>query len=92
MTMGSHGFGAASSKVASTVVAQAAPGGFTAAELQQHTSAMQMQACASEGVHNHGSANGARHERMARFLADQPLMPMDGDRLSLAEPEPEPRD
>ena len=83
MSMGSHGFGAASSKGAGTVVAQPGPGGFTAAELEQHT-AMQEQERLS--VVGDGDANMAR---MARFLAEQTAVSTDVNATDTAEPEPE---
>ena len=60
MTMGSHGFGAASSKGQAAAQMQAAPGGFTADELQRHTAAMKEQ--------EQSEAEGARRDRMEQFL------------------------
>ena len=77
MSMGSHGFGAASSKGQGAPQQQAAPGGFTAQELQEHTAAIKQQ----EKL----EAEGARRDRMVRFLEEQP-----GTLMDTAEPEPEP--
>jgi hypothetical protein len=95
MAMGSHGFGAASSKGAGSVVAESGPGGFTAAELQQHTMREQerLRAIDDDG-HSRGNADMAREERMERFLAEQPLISTDIDsndanQALCSQPEPE---
>ena len=74
MGMGSLGFGAASSKGAAGVAPAPAPGGFTAAELLQHTEA-------AAGA----PAAAVRQDAMARFLGDgQAALEPE------PEPEPEP--
>lgn len=79
MSMGSHGFGTASSKGAVYPATQlAAPGGFTAAELKQHTATMQAQ----QGHKVGGRAQ--EQDSLARFLAEQPTV------VSMLQPEPEP--
>ncbi len=97
MSMGSLGFGATSSKGAVVVVAQPGPGGFTAAELEQHTTAMQAQegeglSATGNAIHREGAAKMAREERISRFLAEQrPASPSDAN-LVRFESEPEPAD
>ena len=83
MSIGSHGFGAASSKGAAQPTTQpVAPGGFTAAELQQHTAAMQ----ARQGQEINGQ--WVERDSLARFLAEQPAATTCCSG-SMLEPEPE---
>ena len=86
MSMGSYGFGTASSKGAGIVVAQPGPGGFTAAELEQHT-AMQEQERLS--VIGDGNAVMSTEDRMAQFLAGQTALSTNVNATDTSEPEPE---